>query len=66
MNVSVGEVRTETGDVQLRAQNLADTQSDFERIVIRQTPGGGARHGRCRDRWLRARSILAALDGRSA
>ena len=41
MNVSVGEVRTKTGDVQLRAQNLADTQTDFEQIVIRQTANGG-------------------------
>lgn len=41
MNVSVGEIRTQTGDVQLRAENLADTQDDFEKIVIRQTADGG-------------------------
>ena len=41
MNVSVGEVRTETGDIQLRAENLADNQDDFEQIIIRQTPQGG-------------------------
>jgi len=69
MNVSVGEVRTETGDVQLRAQNLADTQSDFERIVIRQTPGGG--QVRVMDvatviDGFEQDQILAALDGRSA
>ena len=69
MNASVGEVRTETGDVQLRAQNLADTQSDFERIVIRQTPGGG--QVRVMDvatviDGFEQDPILAALDGRSA
>ena len=41
MNVSVGEVRTETGDIQLRAENLADNQDDFEQIIIRQTHQGG-------------------------
>ena len=69
MNVSVGEVRTETGDVQLRAQNLADTQSDFERIVIRQTPGGG--QVRVMDvatviDGFEQDQILSALNGRSA
>ena len=69
MNVSVGAVQTETGDVQLRAQNLADTQSDFERIVIRQTPNGG--QVRVMDvatviDGFEQDQILAALDGRSA
>ena len=41
MNVSVGEVRTETGDIQLRAENLADNQDDFEQIIVRQTLEGG-------------------------
>jgi multidrug efflux pump subunit AcrB len=41
INLSSGEVRTATGDVQLRARNLADTETDFERIVLRQTPDGG-------------------------
>jgi len=40
INLSSGQVRTETGDVQLRARNLADSQTDFERIVIRQTSKG--------------------------
>ncbi|MCH1611210.1 MAG: efflux RND transporter permease subunit, partial [Luminiphilus sp.] len=54
MNVSVGEVRTRTGDVQLRAQNLADTQTDFEQIVIRQTPGGGR---------VRVMDVATVIDG---
>ena len=40
INLSSGQVRTDTGDVQLRARNLADTEQDFERIVVRQTPEG--------------------------
>ena len=54
MNVSVGEVRTRTGDVQLRAQNLADNQTDFEQIVIRQTPDGGT---------VRVADVATVIDG---
>lgn len=42
INLSSGRVRTDTGDVVLRVRNLADTQTDFERIVIRQTKAGAA------------------------
>ena len=54
MNVSVGEVRTQTGDVQLRAENLADTQTDFEQIVIRQTAAGGQ---------VRVMDVATVIDG---
>ncbi len=54
MNVSVGEVRTQTGDVQLRAENLADTQEDFEQIVIRQTADGGK---------VRVIDVATVIDG---
>ncbi len=40
INVSSGSVRTKTGDVQLRARNLADTEQDFAEIIIRQTDEG--------------------------
>jgi multidrug efflux pump subunit AcrB len=56
MNVSVGEVRTQTGDVQLRAQNLADNQTDFEQIVIRQTVDGGT---------VRVADVATVVDGLS-
>ncbi|PIE37728.1 MAG: RND transporter [Gammaproteobacteria bacterium] len=42
INLSSGRVRTDTGDVVLRVRNLADTATDFERIVIRQTTAGAA------------------------
>lgn len=41
INLSSGTVRTETGDIMLRARNLANTETDFGRIVVRQTVDGG-------------------------
>ncbi|MBT7312753.1 MAG: efflux RND transporter permease subunit, partial [Halieaceae bacterium] len=69
MNVSVGEVRTETGDIQLRAENLADNQDDFEQIIIRQTPQGGiVRVGDVATVLddFEQNEILATLDGQAA
>ncbi len=40
VNLSSGSIRTELGDVPLAARNLADTASDFENIVVRQTSSG--------------------------
>ncbi len=54
INLSSGQVRTQTGDVQLRARNLADTQSDFERIVIRQTTAGAT---------VRVGDVARVIDG---
>ena len=41
INLSSGQVRTATGDVRLRARNLADNEQDFARIVVRQSDDGG-------------------------
>jgi multidrug efflux pump subunit AcrB len=69
VNVSGGSIRTQTGDVLLRARNLADDQDDFSRIVIRQTEGGGIiRVGdvaRVVD-GFEDEEILATLNGQSA
>ncbi|KZX55095.1 RND transporter [Halioglobus sp. HI00S01] len=54
INLSSGRVRTETGDVQLRARNLADSQTDFERIVIRQTSEGAV---------VRVGDVARVIDG---
>lgn len=54
VNLSSGRVRTETGDVQLRARNLADTQTDFEQIVIRQTSEGAV---------VRVGDVATVIDG---
>ncbi|MEP6391743.1 MAG: efflux RND transporter permease subunit [Halioglobus sp.] len=54
INLSSGQVRTDTGDVQLRARNLADTEQDFERIVVRQTPEGAV---------IRVGDVATVIDG---
>lgn len=54
INLSSGQVRTATGDVQIRARNLADTQDDFSDIVIRQTEGGGR---------VRVGDVARVIDG---
>ncbi|HYD88914.1 MAG TPA: efflux RND transporter permease subunit [Vitreimonas sp.] len=41
LNAGAGAVRTADGNFQLQARNLADTELDFENIIIRQTPDGG-------------------------
>lgn len=40
VNASSGNVRTDLGDMQLRTRNLADTQSEFETIIVKQLPNG--------------------------
>ena len=54
INLSSGQVQTATGDVRLRARNLADTERDFEEIVIRQTAEGGI---------VRLRDVATVIDG---
>lgn len=54
VNLSSGTVRTQTGDIQLRARNLADSSQDFERIVVRQLSGGSA---------IRVGDVARVLDG---
>jgi multidrug efflux pump subunit AcrB len=54
LNVSSGEVRTATGDIQLRALNLADTESDFRNIVVRQSAAGGL---------VRVGDVARVIDG---
>lgn len=54
INLSSGSIRTETGDVRLRARNMADTQQDFERIVVRQSADGGI---------VRVSDVATVIDG---
>jgi len=54
INQSSGTVQTETGDVQIAARGLADTQAEFESIIIRQTPNGGL---------VRVRDVATVIDG---
>jgi multidrug efflux pump subunit AcrB len=54
INLSSGSVRTQDGDYQLRARNLADTRIDFENIIVRQTPDGGV---------VRVGDVAKVIDG---
>ena len=54
INLSSGRVRTETGDVLLRARNLADSEEDFGQIVVRQNPDGAT---------IRVSDVARILDG---
>jgi multidrug efflux pump subunit AcrB len=54
VNLSAGNVETTAGNLTLRARNLADSQAEFENIVVRQTPAGGT---------VRVRDIANVIDG---
>lgn len=54
INTSAGTVRTDEGRIQLRARNLADTQIDFENIVIRQSADGAS---------VRVKDVATVIDG---
>ncbi|MEO1079666.1 MAG: efflux RND transporter permease subunit [Pseudomonadota bacterium] len=54
INLSSGQLRTQTGDVQLRARNLADTEQDFASIVLRQSSDGGI---------VRVGDVARVIDG---
>jgi len=54
VNLSSGQVRTATGDVQIRARNLADTEQDFAEIILRQSVDGGT---------VRVGDVARVIDG---
>jgi len=54
VNLSSGSIRTETGDVLLRARNMADSEQDFSKIVIRQSDAGGI---------VRVGDVAKVIDG---
>jgi multidrug efflux pump subunit AcrB len=54
LNIAAGQVRTETGNIQVAARALADTQEEFERIVVRQLPDGSI---------LRVGDVATVIDG---
>jgi multidrug efflux pump subunit AcrB len=69
LNVSAGSVRTPTGDIQLRASNLADNEDDFESIIIRQSADGATiKVGDVAEviDGFEQEEILATLNGRPA
>ena len=54
LNQAGGQVRTETGNLQIAARNLADTEAEFEEIIVRQNPDGSL---------LRVRDVATVIDG---
>ena len=54
LNLSGGQVRTDTGNVQVATRNLADTAEEFERIIIRQQPDGSV---------IRVADVATVIDG---
>ena len=54
VNIAGGQVRTETGNVQLAARALADSADDFERIIVRQNADGGV---------IRVSDVASVIDG---
>ncbi|CAM3684652.1 efflux RND transporter permease subunit [Litorimonas haliclonae] len=54
VNLSAGTVETTGGNLQLRARSLANTQTEFENIIVRQTNQGGT---------VRVRDIANVIDG---
>lgn len=53
LNLSAGSVETTAGTYQLSARALAETQSEFENIIVRQTQDGGT---------LRVKDIAIVID----
>ena len=69
INLSSGQVRTATGDVRLRARNMADSEEDFRKIIIRQSSDGAiVRVGDVAQviDGYEENEILATMDGESA
>lgn len=54
VNSSSGQVRTDVGNMQLRTRNQADTQEDFENIIVSQSGSGAV---------IRIKDIATVLDG---
>ncbi len=54
INLAGGQVRTETGNLQIAARGLADSEEEFERIVVRQNPDGSV---------IRVMDVATVIDG---
>jgi len=54
VNISGGSVRTQNANIPIATRSLADSQEEFENIIIRQLPGGGV---------VRVRDVATVIDG---
>lgn len=54
LNLSMGEIRTDTGNIPLASRNLANTEGEFGEIIIRQNLDGSV---------IRVRDVANVVDG---
>ncbi|MFZ5617311.1 MAG: efflux RND transporter permease subunit [Pseudomonadota bacterium] len=54
LNLAAGQVRTETGNIQVAARALADTEEEFGEIIVRQLADGSV---------IRVRDVGVVVDG---
>lgn len=54
LNLSMGEILTDTGSIPLASRNLADTEAEFGEIVVRQNLDGSV---------VRVRDVATVIDG---
>ncbi|MEM1380132.1 MAG: efflux RND transporter permease subunit [Pseudomonadota bacterium] len=54
LDLSMGEIRTATGNVPLATRNLADTEAEFGDIIVRQNLDGSV---------IRVRDVATVVDG---
>ncbi len=54
LNIAGGQVRTDTGNIQVAARNLADTEEEFSQIVVRQQADGSV---------IRVGDVARVVDG---
>ena len=54
VDLSGGTIKTDTGEIKLRAKNRADNQTDFSEIILRQTADGGT---------IRVGDVATVIDG---
>ncbi|WP_430401315.1 efflux RND transporter permease subunit [Hyphomonas sp.] len=54
VNISAGNVRSDGGNVQLRTRSQADTQAEFESIIVKQMPNGAV---------VRVSDMAKVIDG---
>ncbi|NNL90387.1 MAG: efflux RND transporter permease subunit [Marinicaulis sp.] len=54
LNLAGGQVQTDTGNVQVATRNLADTEEEFARIIVRQQPDGSV---------IRVGDVATVVDG---
>ncbi|MEK7266212.1 MAG: efflux RND transporter permease subunit [Pseudomonadota bacterium] len=54
LNLSAGQVRTDTGNIQVAARSLADSADEFGEIIVRQLADGSV---------IRVRDVATVIDG---